>query len=73
MKSTKLQAPAFAEAASRRQAKFQINPPACRQAGMTQFRNHKQSLLGYLTLEFGAYLEFGIWGLELDIKGNIHA
>ena len=39
---------------------------------MYQFRNHKQNLLGYLTLEFGAYLGFGIWDLEFDIKGNIH-
>jgi hypothetical protein len=42
--STKSQAPAFAEGASRRQAKFQINP---------NYLNLKQNLSGYLKLEFG--------------------
>jgi len=40
--STKSQAPAFAEAASRRQAKLQISFPAYRQAGMNKIQNSKE-------------------------------
>jgi hypothetical protein len=54
MRSTKFQAPAFAEAASRRQAKSQINP---------NDRNPKQNRLGHSELEFRVYLEFGICDL----------
>jgi hypothetical protein len=53
--STKSQAPAFAEAATRRQAKFQIN---------SNHPNSKQILLGHLKLELGAYLGFGNCDLE---------
>jgi hypothetical protein len=42
--STKSQAPAFAGAASRRQAKLQISSPAYRQAGMNKIQNSKQIL-----------------------------
>ena len=52
--STKFQAPAFAEAASRRQAKSQINP---------NHPNSKQNLFGHLKFDFGAYLGFGICNL----------
>jgi hypothetical protein len=55
--STKLQAPAFAEAASRRQAKSQTNPN-------NQNPNFKQNGFGHLKLMIGIYLGFGIWTLE---------
>jgi hypothetical protein len=51
--STKSQAPAFAEAASRRQAKYQIN---------LNYPIPKQNLSGHL--DIGAYLGFVIWNLE---------
>jgi hypothetical protein len=56
--STKFQAPAFAEAASRRQAKSQIN---CNDQNSN---SGKQNLFGHLKLECGAYLGFGICDLE---------
>jgi hypothetical protein len=61
--STKSQVPAFAEAASRRQAKFQINP---------NHPNSKQSLFGHLKLEFGAYLGFGICDLGFQILWSMY-
>jgi hypothetical protein len=51
VQSTKSQAPAFAEAASRRQAKSQINP---------NDQNSIQNRLGHLRLDIGVYLKFGI-------------
>jgi hypothetical protein len=34
---------------------------------MAQIRNSKQNRFGHLKLRFGAYLGFGIWGLEFQI------
>jgi hypothetical protein len=53
IRSTKYQAPAFAEAASRRQAKFQISADH-------QNSNFKPKRFGHLELKVGIYLGFGI-------------
>jgi hypothetical protein len=56
MLNPKPQAPAFAEAVSRRQANFQTISPAYRQAGISNTQT-------FWSLEFGDWLLFGIWNL----------